>query len=139
MAAVVEGFKAFYRDLTRVPLDRIESVYTGQVIFRDPVHEIRGADALMAYMGRMCDSLSEGRFEYLDELVGDHSAYIKWLMHFRHPSLGNRLITVRGASHIEFDQRIHFHEDIYDMGEMLYEHVPVAGSITRWLKHRLTK
>jgi hypothetical protein len=81
--------------------------------------------------------LSECRIEYLDEIIGDRSAYVKWVMHYRHPRLGNRLISVRGVSHLKFSDKIDFQEDFYDMGAMLYEQLPLLGNVTRWLKLRL--
>ena len=60
-------------------------------------------------------------------------------MVFAHPKLGSKPVFVRGISHIEFSDRIDFHEDSYDLGEMLYDHVPVLGSGTRWLKRRLAQ
>ncbi|MGV6806592.1 MAG: nuclear transport factor 2 family protein [bacterium] len=134
---LIDKFKAFYKDIKNPPLDDIESIYTADVVFRDPVHEIRGIDRLHTYMTDLCANLNYGRFEFLDQLVGDDRAYIKWNMHFSHPRLGSSNIEVRGVSQIIFSDRIHYHEDIYDLGEMLYEHVPLLGSSTRWLKRRL--
>jgi hypothetical protein len=59
------------------------------------------------------------------------------MMHFKHPKLGNRLISVRGVSHLQISDKIDFHEDFYDMGAMLYEQLPLLGNVTRWLKLRL--
>lgn len=134
---LIQNFKDFYRNLKRVPLDDIAAIYSNEVRFIDPVHEIYGNDSLRAYMESLCQNLTEGRFEYLDELVSVDSAYIKWNMHFSHPKLGNKQITVRGVSHIQFDDRIYYHEDVYDLGEMLYLKVPVIGSVNAWLKNNL--
>lgn len=134
---LMKKFKDFYKDLKQVPLDDIGSIYSEEVRFVDPVHEIFGNDSLRAYMETLCQNLTVGRFEYLDELVSVDRAYIKWNMHFVHPKLGNKNITVRGVSHIQFNDRIYFHEDIYDLGEMLYLKVPVIGSINSWLKNNL--
>ncbi len=137
MTALSERFKSLYRDVTRVPMEAFADVYQDDVIFRDPVHELRGAADLLAYLEGLCERLEYCQFEYLDEIVGEHSAYIKWNMNFRHPSLGDGIHTVRGMSHIQFNDRIYYHEDIYDLGEMLYDHLPALGTITRWLKRRL--
>ena len=134
---LIEQFKTFYADLTGVEIATLHQFYSDSIIFRDPVHEIHGLVLLEDYMCQLCENLTRGHFEYLDQLSTDKAAYIKWLMHFEHPKLGSKPITVRGASHIQFDQRIYFHEDFYDMGAMLYEHVPLIGGATRWLKTRL--
>ncbi len=137
MPAVIERFKGFYRDLSQLQVPEFDKIYADDVIFRDPVHEIRGAADLLGYMEALCERVEFCQFEYLDELVTADKAYIKWNMNFRHPSLGQATHTVRGVSHIQFSDRVYYHEDVYDMGQMLYEHLPVLGGATRWLKRRL--
>jgi esterase/lipase superfamily enzyme len=134
---IVEKLKTFYLSITNMPLDNIDTLYDKDVIFIDPVHEIRGITEVHRYMTELCKELSTGRFEYLDEVISDNKAYLKWNMHFSHPKLGSKKITVRGVTQLHFNERIYYHEDVYDMGEMLYQHVPVVGSIISWLKHRL--
>jgi len=134
---LVERFKSFYRDLMAVRLDDMGLLYDTNVVFRDPVHEIRGVHDLHAYMSTMCNGITQGRFEYIDQLVAEGRAYVKWNMYYAHPRLGRQTIVVRGVSQVEFAEKIFYHEDIYDMGELLYEHVPVLGGATRWLKKRI--
>jgi hypothetical protein len=136
---LVEHFKQFYKDVKNPPLEIIGEIYADNIRFKDPVHEIQGIEAVYAYMEEMCHSVDSGRFEYLDELVGEDSAYIKWNMYFKHPKLGTETIVVRGMSQIQFNDRIYYHEDVYDIGEMLYERIPVMGFFVRKLKSRLSK
>ena len=134
---LIERFKSQFRILHEADLSRLRELYSERILFKDPVHEIRGLVELEDYFASLCSDLSDCRFEYLDEIVGDNSAYIKWMMHFKHPRLGNRLISVRGVSNLKFSDRIDFHEDFYDMGAMLYEQLPLLGNVTRWLRLRL--
>jgi hypothetical protein len=134
---VVERFKDYFRTLHESDLSQLRELYSDRIVFKDPVHEIRGLVELEDYFTSMCADLSDCRFEYLDELTNDGVAYIKWMMHFKHPKLGNRLISVRGVSHLQVSDKIDFHEDFYDMGAMLYEQLPLLGNVTRWLKLRL--
>jgi len=134
---IIERFKDFYRHLETMPLDDIGQVYDTNITFRDPIHEIRGLTHVHQYMTKMCTGVTEGRFEFLDQVVTKDTAYIKWNMYFVHPKFGPKTIQVRGISHIQFDDKIFFHEDVYDMGEMVYEHVPVLGGFVGWLKKRL--
>lgn len=136
--ALVERFKVFYRDIKKIPLSEIDEVYADNVLFKDPVQEVRGIEQLHACMMALCADVHSGRFEYLDQMVSENCAYIKWNMHFKHPKLGGKTLTVRGMSQIQFNERIYYHEDVYDLGQMLYEHVPLVGSLIRGLKKRLT-
>ncbi len=134
---LIERFKDYFRVLHESDLSQLRTIYADNIVFKDPVHEIRGLVELEDYFTSMCADLSDCRFEYLDELVTDDAAYVKWMMHFKHPRLGNRLISVRGVSHLKIGDKIEFHEDFYDMGAMLYEQLPVLGNVTRWLRMRL--
>ncbi len=134
---LIERFKSCFKVLPEADLSLLRDMYADEVVFKDPVHEIRGLVGLEDYFANMIADLTDCRFEYLDEIVGERSAYIKWVMHYRHPRLGNRLVSVRGVSHLRFGDKIEFHEDVYDMGAMLYEQVPLLGNVTRWLRLRL--
>jgi len=136
---LLNDFKQLYQVLDESSIARLDQVYAANVKFKDPIHHIEGVVALQDYLMAQSQGLTECRFEYLDELVGEHSAYVKWIMHFRHAKLGNRPISVRGASHIHFSNTIDYHEDLYDLGAMLYEQVPLLGGIIRWLKARLSR
>lgn len=136
---LLNDFKQLYQTLDESSIARLDQVYASGVKFKDPVHDIEGVVALQDYLSAQAEGLTECRFEYLDELIGDNSAYIKWIMRFRHEKLGNRLISVRGVSHLHFNDKIDFHEDVYDMGAMLYDQIPVLGRLTRWLKARLAR
>jgi hypothetical protein len=134
---LIERFKSCIQVLPEADLSLLREMYTDDVVFKDPVHEIRGLVGLEDYFATLISEMTDCRFEYLDEIVGDRSAYVKWMMHYRHPRLGNRLVSVRGVSHLRFGDKIEFHEDVYDMGAMLYEQVPLLGNVTRWLRLRL--
>jgi hypothetical protein len=134
---LIERFKAYFKILHESDLSRLRELYADQILFKDPVHEIRGLVDLEDYFTSMCSDLSDCRFEYLDELVTEDVAYVKWIMHFKHPRLGNRLISVRGVSHLKLGDKVEYHEDFYDMGAMLYEQLPLLGNVTRWLRTRL--
>ncbi|BFM50438.1 nuclear transport factor 2 family protein [Marinomonas sp. THO17] len=134
---LIENFKDFYRDVKHPKLGKIDQVYADNIIFKDPIHELRGAEALHAYLSEMSVNVQSGHFEYLDQIVSDNMAYIKWNMHFKHPKLGKDTITVRGMSQVQFHDCIYFHEDVYDLGQLLYENVPLLGSVVKGLKRRL--
>ena len=134
---LIERFKAYFKILHESDLSQLRDLYSEQILFKDPVHEIRGLVELEDYFTSLYADLSDCRFEYLDEMITDQAAYVKWMMHFKHPRLGNRLISLRGVSHLKISDKIDYHEDFYDMGAMLYEQLPLVGNVTRWLRLRL--
>jgi esterase/lipase superfamily enzyme len=134
---VLDKFKDTFKDLTKADWSQLSEIYADNILFKDPVHEIKGLVAVEDYLSNISTDLIECRFEYLDQVLSDNTAYLKWVMHFKHPRLGTDVIDVRGVSHIRWNEKIEYHEDFYDMGAMLYERLPIVGAATRWLKSRL--
>lgn len=137
MVSPIEQLKRFYQNKDHTDLSLLDEIYSNDVIFQDPLHKITGLINLRDYMASMYEDVNECRFEYLDQVTSEGKAYIKWNMHFRHPKFGNKLISVRGVSQLHYDQKVTFHEDIYDLGDMIYEHIPIFGSIVRFLKRHI--
>ena len=47
-------------------------------------------------------------------------------------------IAVDGCSHLQWrGDRVVFHRDYYDLGQLLYDNIPLLGRVTGWLKRRL--
>jgi hypothetical protein len=64
---------------------------------------------------------------------------VLWTMTFATKRLnkGNP-IDVDGTSFLKIeDNKVIRHKDYYDMGQMVYEHVPLLGKIVKKIKHRL--
>ena len=55
-----------------------------------------------------------------------------------HPRLnrGNEF-SVAGVSIIKFNDKIYSHRDYFDLGAMLYEQLPLFGSMTKFIKRKL--
>ncbi|MEX1198989.1 MAG: nuclear transport factor 2 family protein [Pseudohongiellaceae bacterium] len=135
--ALLRDFKTFYNQ-TRPDLDQLADLYTEDVEFRDPVHTLHGRLALRRYLSGVYANCRSVAFHYTDEDVTGNGASIAWNMTLSHPRLdGGREIQVRGITMIRFSDRIYYQEDFYDLGNMLYQHVPVLGRIIRHIKGRL--
>jgi len=135
---VLQQLKAFYGEFSADRLDLLDSLYTADVEFRDPVHTLHGCLALRHYLRNMATSLHDYQMHYLDEVTSSNAVCLTWEMSYTHPRLkGGRPIVVRGMSHLKFTDKVYYHEDCYDLGALVYEHVPVLGFVTRALKHRM--
>ena len=146
---LIERFKSIYSRLDntkaacgKIPANSkqvlLDEVYSENVTFKDPVHQIEGLSAYRRYMDNMYSNVVGCEFTYHEHWIGENSASIKWDMLFRHRKLGNgKLITVRGITHVRFTDRIDYHEDVFDVGAMLYEHIPLLGRILLKIKARL--
>jgi hypothetical protein len=138
-SALIRDFKTFYSQPDIAGLEGIDRIYTQDIEFRDPAHAIYGRLALKTYLRSLYGSTTDISFEYLDEQIGENSASVMWQMKFSHPRLGGgKPLKVRGMTLIRFTDRIYYHEDFFDLGAMLYQHVPVLGAVVRHLKRRLS-
>ena len=146
---LIQRFKSIYSRLDntkaacgKIPANSqqvlLDEVYSENVTFKDPIHQIEGLSAYRRYMDSMYSNVMGCEFTYHEHWIGENSATIKWDMLFRHHKLGNgKLITVRGITHVRFTDRINYHEDVFDVGAMLYEHIPLLGRILLKIKARL--
>ncbi len=61
-------------------------------------------------------------------------------MNFSHPRLkGGKAIIVPGSTFLQFstDGRACFHQDYFDLGTMLYQHLPIIGFMVKSINRRL--
>ena len=134
----ISQFKAIYQHLDAKNIDLLDSIYTQEIRFVDPLHSIEGLPRLKAYCRELYSNVGYCGFVFGDEIIHRHEAYLQWVMEFSHPRLnGGGAIFLPGVSCLKFADKVSFHRDYYDAGAMLYEHIPVMGSIVRWLKRRL--
>jgi len=136
--ALINDFKDFYRSPGIAGLEDIDRIYTQDVEFHDPVHTVNGRLALKNYLRGQYQSARGMSFTYQDEQISDHKATITWVMRFSHGRLNKgKPIDVKGMTLIHFTDRVYYHEDFYDLGAMLYRHIPVLGSLVRFINRRL--
>ncbi len=119
-----------------VTLENFATVYSEDVVFIDPAHEVQGLEQLVKYSQSMYDNVIECRFEFTGVIEAESSAVLTWNMVLQHPKLNKgKTIEVPGCSHIEFnEQLISYHRDYFDLGAMIYERVPLLGPIIRKIK-----
>ena len=139
MPSYLQNFAERFARLDAHTLDQLGDLYSDDINFRDPLHQISGLPALRAYFAELYGNIQEVHytFEGTDEVAPVHG-YIRWTLQFRHPRLnGGQRVSLQGCSHLRWHERVHFHQDYFDAGALLYEHVPVLGGAVRWLKGRL--
>lgn len=139
MSTYLEHFAERFASLDGQSLEHLENLYSENVTFRDPLHQIDGLVALRTYFTALYSNTQDIRYVFAgaDE-VQPGQGYLRWSLAFRHPRLADGgLISLQGCSFLKWQERVHFHQDYFDAGALLYEHVPVMGGAIRWLKGRL--
>lgn len=140
MSKYLETFADRFAMLDSTNLQSLKNLYSDDITFRDPLHRIQGLPALHDYFARMYANASDIRYDFHDASeTRPGQGYLRWTLHFRHPRLAaGQLISLDGVSHLHWRERVHSHQDYFDAGALLYEHVPVLGRVIGWLKGRLT-
>lgn len=136
----LEAFCAFFNKLDKSCTKKLYEFYTESVVFIDPLHRVEGAKALERYFLAMYENVTACRFEFHHRQRSGQDAFVTWTMRLTHPRLRRgREIRVEGCSHLQFaaDGRVARHQDYFDAGAMLYEHLPLLGRVIRLVKRRL--
>lgn len=138
--AIIEQFVSVYANLNISNVDELDKVYDSTIEFIDPVHRISGLSEVKNYLRHMYGNITDYELIVLDFVQGDSTAYLTWSLCFRHPKLnGGKKIEFEGVSKLEFEDKIIKHQDFYDLGAMLYEHIPVFGALVKVIKSKAGK
>ncbi|MGQ7959105.1 nuclear transport factor 2 family protein [Pseudomonas sp. SP16.1] len=139
MSDFLPTFAERFAALNKDNLERLGELYADDVLFRDPLHEVRGLSNLQRYFAELYANVDELRFEFHGcDTLGEDQGYLRWTMGYRHPRLARGApIRVEGCSYLQWRDKVHLHRDYFDAGALLYEHLPLLGGTIGWLKRRL--
>lgn len=128
-----------YQSLASEEMADVESLYTEDVYFEDPSHAIQGKTELVSYFNKMFKNIQQCSFKFHSTITDGSNVCLTWTMFLNHPRLrGGDIVRVEGASYLKTrNGKIYYHRDYFDMGAMLYEHLPLLGRIIIKLKLRL--
>jgi len=136
--SITNRLMQFYSSFSASSMAQISTLYAKNVVFKDPIHEVKGLNDLHDYFLGMMKKTTTCEFEFLDY---SENSFYSWKMYFTHPKInGGQQVAVEGVSHIKVDEESHlitYQQDYYDMGAMLYEHLPVLGWSIDKLKSRM--
>ncbi|MEZ5515996.1 MAG: nuclear transport factor 2 family protein [Gammaproteobacteria bacterium] len=128
-----------YENLSLERLVLLREIYTEDVCFEDPAHGIQGLDALTAYFRKLYANVEQCRFKFHRSVVSSEGLFFSWTMILRHRHLKRgQFIRVEGASYLKVrDGKVYYHRDYFDLGAMVYENIPLLGSIVRLVRSRI--
>lgn len=140
MSSLVQEFKDAWEYFDASSLVQLEDLYSPSLVFIDPIGKIEGRDAFLSHLESQCKNLLECRFSYDEELelISEKRAYLVWTMTMRHKAIGGGKSTeTRGVSIVQFDKLVTYHRDYFDLGQMVYQHLPVLGGAVRVVNRKL--
>ncbi|MFT7052616.1 MAG: hypothetical protein ACJAU1_000163 [Psychromonas sp.] len=136
--AVVDDFCRIYQGLDKNNLTQLGLVYSENINFIDALHNLKGLDQLTAYFSHLYANLLYCNFTIEEVIQEEGKASIIWTMQYAHPKINKgKPIWVNGCSLLKFNQKIYYHRDFLDMGQMLYEQLPLLGGLIRVVKKRV--
>ncbi len=131
-----EKFKALYQTFDSKALDKLQDLYSTAIVFKDPLHQLQGLCALKRYFAGFFTTDMDCQFVFINQLVNNEQAFFQWQMHYRHPRLlAGKTLILNGGTLIKFHTTIYYHEDLYDLGAMVYQHIPIRG----WAINKVNK
>ena len=131
---VIDKFCRLYESLDKHNLDQLGLVYSDDINFVDALHNLHGLDQLNDYYA----NLLYCRFSIEQVIEDQGQASVIWTMEYAHPKINKaNAIVVNGCSYLKYDEKIYYHRDFLDMGQMLYEHLPLLGAVIRTVKKRV--
>jgi hypothetical protein len=139
MSDFLRRFARQFAALDKDHLQHLDALYTDDVHYTDPLHEVQGLGQLHDYFAELYAGVSELRVDFHGfDQIAEGEGYLRWVMSYRHPRLADgQLIRVDGCSHLLWRDKVYRHRDYFDAGALLYEHLPALGRAIAWLKRRM--
>lgn len=135
-----EKFCKVYKELNRDNLEMLELIYHPDIHFIDPAHELMGLSKLKSYFDILYRNVSSINFDFTSRIQQNDDIALEWLMSIAHPWLNRgKMFRVNGMGSLRVTDSglVNLHRDYFDLGAMLYEHLPLLGTVVINLKRRL--
>lgn len=136
-----ERINQAFNELRKDNLHILDNFYHPNLKFSDPLGDINGLKQMKAYYANLYETVKDINFDFKVMSEEGDNIMAPWVMTLSAEGLnGGEPIQVTGISHITFDPKTNlviYHRDYFDMGEFIYEHIPVLASIIRMVKRKL--
>ncbi|ATH07116.1 hypothetical protein BIY24_03930 [Halobacteriovorax marinus] len=136
----LQRIEKVFNELRADNLNILNNFYDDNVTFKDPLGTHEGLDSVKNYYKNLYKNVEEIRFDFSSGISQKNRHVVVWTMHLRAPALNSgEEVIVHGNSVIEFGEnnKVSYHRDYFDMGEFIYEDVPVLGTLIRYIKNKL--
>lgn len=130
--------KEFFSGLNKDSMSLVDQFYDENCLFKDPVVQLPNRSSIKAYYEKLYSQVDQITFDFSRE-VRERDRYTgTWTMTLTAKGFhGGKPLTIDGISYIEFGGRegkAIYHRDYFDMGEFVYEWLPIVGPQVRFVK-----
>lgn len=129
-----------FNDLRATNLEILDKFYDEDAEFIDPLGKHKGIQPIKDYYENLYKAVIDIRFEVEDHIIQGDKHVLVWVMKLKATGIKDgEEISLAGNSVIYFNEKnlVGYHRDYYDMGEFVYEKVPVLGWVIGKIKKRL--
>lgn len=139
---VIERFCRVYADICDVSPDELDKIYADNIVFVDPITTHQGLKQVKRYFANLLSQSKSCKFDIAHILEcrtqdAPVTHVANWTMTLV-LNQSNKIITLDGTTQICVENdMIVYHKDYYDLGEMVYEHIPLLGFVIKKIKRRL--
>ena len=142
--SVIENFCKIYTDICQISPADLENIYSKRVTFVDPITTHEGIEQVKTYFNNLLTQAESCKFLIHNTLtIADPNSPVSHVVNWKMTLVlkrSTKVITLDGTTQLKVeDEKIIYHKDYYDLGEMVYEHIPLLGSIIKMIKRRLAK
>ncbi len=149
---VIGRFCKVYTDICQISPEDLEEIYANDVLFIDPITTHRGIEEVKHYFSNLLTQAQSCKFDISDVYMcssanageeerkhSDVTHVANWTMKLTLKS-NSKEITLDGTTQLGVkNDSIIYHKDYYDLGEMVYEHVPILGFVVKKIKGKLAQ
>jgi len=139
--AAISRFEQFLGYLDeKTARDETEKVYAPDAFLNDTLKTLHGSPAIRDYFIKTAQGLESMTVTFDDVAVSGRNYYFRWTMDTRmkHLAKGKTVRTI-GVTLVRFDQqgRVIIHQDFWDSAQGVWDHVPVLGTVIRWIQSKI--
>ena len=129
-----------FNNLRADKMQILDEFYAKDVVFVDPLGEHAGLDSVKGYYKNLYQNVTSIRFDFTDSITQGNQHTVIWKMILKAEGLnGGDEVTMEGNSVIKYnsENKVIYHRDYFDMGEFVYENVPVLKWVINVIKNKL--
>ena len=132
--------KTFFQKLNKDTMYLVDQFYAKEMVFKDPVVEFDNRDDMKHYYDSSYSGTESVEFEVPSVIDQGDEQVIIWVMTMKAKGLNKgKPIVVDGSSYIRYNAegKAVYHRDYFDMGQMIYAHVPFLRGMVKFVDKRM--
>lgn len=138
----MERIQSAFTNLNANNVEILDGFYDENTHFEDPLGVHKGLQSVKDYYANLYRNVTYIKFEYTNTMSDGNKHLLVWTMKLKAKGLNSgEMVTLDGNSVIIFNDKnlVSYHRDYFDMGEFIYEHIPVLGWAIKKIKSRMGK